>query len=662
MDKINSYCYQRGSIWYFRKKITKGKIKYKKKDYIYKISLKKLLGQKAYFKAILQGNLFTITNYINNNLEILLFEMEGLTLEELNKFTSDLLTRYESEALMSENDYTQELGTRKKKIEDLRFSNLTYFDEIGTRYGGHTPKALTIEIEELQKAYDTENRGLIRKKATEILRRQDIISIDEISKLELLDNDIRFEFEEALVKKEIEVLQQDIRNYQGIVTQETNSSDVLNLLAQVPELKGIIENIEKGRKEEFDNWDFLIESYMKSLNSANNVLRGEEVAIFQFSQMMKGDNEFGIVTRSLLTCTNEDINKLKELFIGLPNLKMAGLEFWREKGIIYTIKYTEDKRVKFPKILLTGIQEKIKTVHAFLEFINLTVPKYKELDLRLWKKFLKVIEKDLSAEDRAFNKQQKKQALKSEYINGFLIDRYRQKESNVAGTADRNFTRHTQASPHIFWSLMLGLFTGARAEELAQLRLDDIKKKETVNDVIFYIDFNISDYETQSIKNLSSERKTPICNKLIELGFLNYVKSRKALGRDTLFDLKVDKDGKRKEFQKSFNNDIKNYLRQEYPDLSNYRYSFHGLRAHFVSKFLNDESDNISKLIQLKKLIGHTHEDIHKDITIEHYDKEELELSKGKVLIDNMDFMVDEGYEAVRELMLKKIDEILLEI
>jgi len=121
MNKINSYCYLRGNIWYFRKKIPQSKLRYKKKNYIYKISLKKLLGSKTYFKAILQGSLFTITNYINNYLEILLFETEVLTLEELNKFTSDLLKRYESEALMSENNYTQELGTRKKKIEDMRF-------------------------------------------------------------------------------------------------------------------------------------------------------------------------------------------------------------------------------------------------------------------------------------------------------------------------------------------------------------------------------------------------------------------------------------------------------------------------------------------------------------------------------------------------------------
>lgn len=164
------------------------------------------------------------------------------------------------------------------------------------------------------------------------------------------------------------------------------------------------------------------------------------------------------------------------------------------------------------------------------------------------------------------------------------------------------------------------------------------------------------------LKMKLQKRKTPLCNKIIEIGFLNYVKSRMMLKKETLFDLKINEDGKRNEFQKSFNNDIKIYVKENYPNLPNYKFSFHGLRAHFVSAFLREDWESKEKLIQLKKLIGHTSEDIHKDITITHYDRDEIELSKGKSLIDNIDFEINEGYEEIKKLMIENYGEPILDL
>ena len=107
----------------------------------------------------------------------------------------------------------------------------------------------------------------------------------------------------------------------------------------------------------------------------------------------------------------------------------------------------------------------------------------------------------------------------------------------MPGQAKRNFTRHTTASPHIFWSLALGLFTGARAEELAQLRLRDFEKIVVENETIYYINLQITDPKKQSLKNLASERFIPISNYLIEWGFLNFVQERINEKADYLFDL-----------------------------------------------------------------------------------------------------------------------------
>lgn len=160
------------NIFYYRKKISAGKLKGKKSEYIFKLSLKKILGSVNYRKAILQGTLFTTSAYINNNLEIYLHSKGNLTLEELNNFILDLLQKYGSQAFMDKNDYISDIGTRKKEIEEMRFNKISFYDENGVKFSGHTPKALSKEIGELKKAFNSQNKGLIRKKAYDILNRQ----------------------------------------------------------------------------------------------------------------------------------------------------------------------------------------------------------------------------------------------------------------------------------------------------------------------------------------------------------------------------------------------------------------------------------------------------------------------------------------------------------
>ena len=83
---------------------------------------------------------------------------------------------------------------------------------------------------------------------------------------------------------------------------------------------------------------------------------------------------------------------------------------------------------------------------------------------------------------------------------------------------------------HKYWLPHLGLFTGARVNELCQINPQcDIVKDEKYD--IWYL--NISEdsegYETidKSVKTDSSKRIVPIHSKLIDLGFLNYAENLK---------------------------------------------------------------------------------------------------------------------------------------
>ncbi|WP_066403904.1 site-specific integrase [Aliarcobacter cryaerophilus] len=643
--KTNS-CFQKNGIWYFRKKIP---YQLNKKTPIFRISLMKLLSKKGYYKHLFNSSLFFIISYIDNKIELLFLTRESLTLKELNEYVIGLLQRYENEALNQDNHYIKDMGSRRADIENKRYEALAYYDDLGVKFGGHTETALKKELSELEEAFNKDNIGLYRKKADDILKRQDIIKADEIEKI---PDDMLPIFSENLVKKEIEVIRADIEKYQKLMGKKeslANLGSIEDFITQYPQLKNII-----YPKSDEDNWDFLIEKFLSYKNQKTQVnsIRGNKTDLQQFCSLMLGDEKFGVPKRKIMDCRLEDIEALKRLYTQIPVVQHQDLTNWREKGMIYIINFTKNDVEKYKKPVLSGLQGKIKTIKRFLKDIKLYDPeKYGKLNLELWDK-LSVEYKDLTLEAQILTDKNKKTYLSSEILNNFLKDRYK-KEENDRGQTERNFTRHTKASPHIFWSVVLAIFTGARGGELAQIRVKDFKKSIVNDELIHSLTLRITDKEKQSLKNEHSSRTIPITNFLIDLGFLNFIQERIDNKADFVFDLKVNKDGDRKDFPLSFNQEIKVYVKDNYSDIyEDYKLpAYHDLRAYFVGKFLNGENDNTNKLLQLKQLIGHTTKDLHKDITIHHYFREPIEILKAKELIENLDFGIEEGYAILKERM-----------
>ena len=93
--------------------------------------------------------------------------------------------------------------------------------------------------------------------------------------------------------------------------------------------------------------------------------------------------------------------------------------------------------------------------------------------------------------------------------------------------------------PYQYWLPYMGLFTGARLEELASLTISDFQKIDGV-DVI-----SINEEGDKRLKNLSSKRFVPIARRLKELGLLKFVKEQKEKGEEDLFpELPRRRDGK----------------------------------------------------------------------------------------------------------------------
>ncbi|GLR74782.1 site-specific integrase [Aliivibrio sifiae] len=98
---------------------------------------------------------------------------------------------------------------------------------------------------------------------------------------------------------------------------------------------------------------------------------------------------------------------------------------------------------------------------------------------------------------------------------------------------------HTQKKykhPHYYWLPLLGLYTGARLNELCQLYRQDICNKEGI--WVIKIDDKL---EGQRLKNNSSRRLIPIHDKLLELGFIDFINS---VQHERIFPtLKQERDG-----------------------------------------------------------------------------------------------------------------------
>lgn len=78
--------------------------------------------------------------------------------------------------------------------------------------------------------------------------------------------------------------------------------------------------------------------------------------------------------------------------------------------------------------------------------------------------------------------------------------------------------------PSDIWVPLLGLFTGARLNEICQLKTADIQHMQNY----WVLDFHGSG-EDNNLKTSASERKIPIHPRLIALGFIDYVEAVKAL-------------------------------------------------------------------------------------------------------------------------------------
>jgi len=166
------------------------------------------------------------------------------------------------------------------------------------------------------------------------------------------------------------------------------------------------------------------------------------------------------------------------------------------------------------------------------------------------------------------------------------------------------YRRHRFLHPHYYWLPLLGLYTGARLEELCQLHLADIHAVDGT-----WV-FDINDNSEKKLKTPASQRLVPIHPNLLALGLLGYVEKLQQRNETRLFPkLKRGRDGYSQAASRWFSRyRLPLGLHNQTP-----RKDFHSFRHTFVNT-LKQQGVDESKVAAL---IGHN----QGGITFERYGK-----------------------------------------
>lgn len=111
--------------------------------------------------------------------------------------------------------------------------------------------------------------------------------------------------------------------------------------------------------------------------------------------------------------------------------------------------------------------------------------------------------------------------IKDERRDGDLRDPFTDKDLKII-FSHKNFMR-PKGNPAYYWAPYIALYTGMRLEEICQLHVEDIYKKDGIYIVDINDNQNRSGVKDKRLKTLHAKRIIPLHNDLIALGFIKYV-------------------------------------------------------------------------------------------------------------------------------------------
>lgn len=179
-----------------------------------------------------------------------------------------------------------------------------------------------------------------------------------------------------------------------------------------------------------------------------------------------------------------------------------------------------------------------------------------------------------------------------------------------AGGAPQNLSGKPSGHfrPFYYWIPLLALYTGGRANELAQLYLDDIDDANPVPSICFQLthpdqmdeDGQAVVRDDQSLKTRNARREVPIHPQLMAFGLLDYVAALREAGHQRLFpELRYDaRKGYSKDVVKWFN---ERFLGVQLGMVRDGTKTLHSLRHNFATALKDPSPTSRIK----RQLLGH---------------------------------------------------------
>ncbi|MQB10836.1 hypothetical protein DXT96_13410 [Agrobacterium sp. ICMP 6402] len=183
--------------------------------------------------------------------------------------------------------------------------------------------------------------------------------------------------------------------------------------------------------------------------------------------------------------------------------------------------------------------------------------------------------------------------------------------------------------PHQKWGPLIGLYTGARLNEIAQIDVADIRQENG----IWLFDLN-DEGEDKQLKTVSSRRLVPMHAKLIEHGLLDYVEAMHHQKKVKLFpDLpNTIEHGRGRNIGRSFNQTLLPKLGIKEKGLV-----FHSLRHTVITRL--SRADVPEPIV--KAIVGHAQQ----GVTQQHYFKQGYTLRQLNDAIQKLDYSLQDGDE-----------------
>ncbi len=181
-----------------------------------------------------------------------------------------------------------------------------------------------------------------------------------------------------------------------------------------------------------------------------------------------------------------------------------------------------------------------------------------------------------------------------------------------------------------YWGALLAVYTGARRNEIAALTVDDVKVDDETG--VLYFDISDESEEGKEIKTEAARRLVPVHSRLIELGFMEFLKKSKELswrlnkqGMKTrlLFDMTyTDHDKWGRKLGRFMNESLLPHLGLHVKN----KKTLHSLRHSFIT-YLSAEGVEAATI---KSIVGHEQDTVTFNVYT-HYGVEHLPQFKAAI-------------------------------